>query len=94
VHNDQTQEPSSTAFERDRLAEQLIDAEQRSARVPELERRISDLEYELRKANEATAIARREAWELDQARLYSRRVLRRVRPLIQLLRKARKRLRG
>lgn len=94
MRNDQTQEPSSTAIERDRLAEQLIDAEQRSAKVPELERRISDLEHELRKANEATAIARRQVWELDQARLYSRRMLRHVRPLIQLLRKARKRLHG
>jgi hypothetical protein len=94
VRHDQTQEPTPTAIERDRLAEQLIDAEQRSARVPELERRISDLTHELRKANEATVFAQRQAWELDQARLYSRRMLRRVRPLIQLLRKARKRLRG
>lgn len=94
MRNEQTQEPAATANERDRLAEQLIDAEQRLARVPELERRISDLEHQLGQANEATAIARRQAWELDQARLYSRRMLRRVRPLIQLLRKARKRLRG
>jgi hypothetical protein len=85
---------STVATERDQLAELLIVAEQRLARVPELERRISDLEYELAQANQATAIARREAWELDQARLYSRRLLRRVRPVIQWLRRARKRLRS
>jgi len=94
VSEDRPDERLTVAIERDRLAELLIDAEQRLARVPQLERRISDLEYELTQANQATAIARREAWELDQARLYSRRMLRRVRPLIQLLRRARKRLRS
>jgi hypothetical protein len=89
-----TDDASTLQAERDRLAELLIDAEQRLAQVPELERRIDDLEHELRKAVEAGDLARREAWELDQARLYSRRLLRRVRPLIQALRKLRKRLRS
>jgi hypothetical protein len=87
-------DPTAVATERDRLAELLTDAEQRLSKVPELERRIADLEHELGRANEATAVARREVWELDQARLYSRRMLRHVRPLIQWLRKARKRLRS
>ena len=79
--------------ERDRLAALLTDAEQRLAGVPELEARIEDLERELAGAREQAAVARREAADLDRALLYGRRLLRHVRPLIQLLRKVRRRLR-
>jgi len=79
--------------ERDRLAALLTDAEYRLAGVPELKARIEDLERELAAARDVAAIARREAAELDRALLYGRRLLRHVRPLIQLLRKIRRRLR-
>lgn len=80
--------------ERDRVAELLLDAEQRLAGVPELQQRIADLEYELAAAREDAAAARREAWELDQMLMYGRRMLRFVRPAIKPLRQVRRRLRG
>jgi hypothetical protein len=80
--------------ERDRLAELLVDAEQRLAQVPELRLRIADLELELAAARKAEAKARQEANELDQMLMYGRRLLRHVRPLITPLRQARRRLRS
>lgn len=80
--------------ERDRLSELLVDAEQRLAKVPELNLRIADLEHELGAARGAEQVARREAQELDQMLMYGRRMLRHVRPLIKPLRKARRRLRS
>jgi chromosome segregation ATPase len=80
--------------ERDRLAELLVDAEQRLAQVPELRLRIADLELELAAARKAEAKARQEANELDQMLMYGRRLLRHVRPLIEPLRQARRRLRS
>jgi SAM-dependent methyltransferase len=80
--------------ERDRLSELLVDAEQRLAKVPELNLRIADLEHELGAARGAEQAARREAQELDQMLMYGRRMLRHVRPLIKPLRKARRRLRS
>jgi SAM-dependent methyltransferase len=80
--------------ERDRLSELLIDAEQRLARLPELNLRIADLEYELGVARAAEQTARREAQELDQLLMYGRRLLRHARPIIKPLRKARRRLRS
>ena len=80
--------------DRDHLAQLLSDAEQRLAGVPELERRIVELESQLAEARATVDLARREAWELDRTRMYTRRLLRRVRPLIQLLRKLRRRIRG
>ncbi len=79
--------------ERDRLAELLTDAEQRLAHVPELELRIADLEGELAAARAETAAARLEAQQLDQMLMYGRRIHRYVRPMIEPLRKARRRLR-
>ncbi|MGZ4194655.1 MAG: hypothetical protein ACXVRW_19630 [Solirubrobacteraceae bacterium] len=80
--------------ERDRLAGLLTDAEQRLAHVPELELRIADLEHELAAAREETAAARLEAQQLDQMLMYGRRMLHYVRPMIEPLRKARRRLRA
>jgi len=80
--------------ERDRLAELLVDAEQRLAQVPELKLRMADLELELVAARKAEAKARQEANELDQMLMYGRRLLRHVRPLIKPLRQARRRLRS
>jgi ubiquinone/menaquinone biosynthesis C-methylase UbiE len=80
--------------ERDRLTELLGEAELRSAEVPELKQRISDLEYELAAAHSATAAARQEADQLDRMLLYGRRMLRYVRPLMQPLRRLRRKLRG
>jgi hypothetical protein len=85
--------PSELA-ERDRLAELLVEAEQRLALIPELELRISDLEFELAEARRQTALARQEAQQLDQMLMYGRRMLRLVRPMIKPLRDARRRLRG
>jgi hypothetical protein len=80
--------------ERDRLAELLVDAEQRLAEVPELKLRIADLEFDLTDARRDAAVARREAKELDQMLMYGRRMLRYVRPFIKPLRDARRRLRS
>lgn len=77
-----------------RISELLIDAEQRLAAVPELQLRIADLESEVAAARGEADAARRELWELDQMLMYSRRALVYVRPLIEPLRKARKRLRS
>lgn len=88
------QDLEARAAERDRVAELLLDAEQRLAEVPELNLRIADLEHQLAAARNDAAEARREAQELDQMLMYGRRMLRYVRPLIQPLRQARKRLRG
>jgi hypothetical protein len=87
-------ELESLVGDRDRLAQLLTDAEQRLAAVPELKRRIAELESELADARATVDLARREAWELDRTRMYTRRLLRRVRPLIQLLRTFRKRIRS
>lgn len=80
--------------ERDRMAALLTDAEQRLARVPELELRIADLEHELTVARQDAAAARQEAQRLDQMLMYGRRALRYVRPMIKPLRDARRRLRS
>lgn len=80
--------------EHDRLAELLLDAEQRLADVPELKLRIADLETELAAAREERDVARREAQQLDQMLMYGRRMLRLVRPLIKPVRDARRRRRG
>jgi chromosome segregation ATPase len=80
--------------ERDRVAELLTDAEQRLAQVPELHRRIADLEFELAAARHREADARRQVQELDQMLMYGRRMLRIVRPMIKPLRDARRRLRS
>jgi hypothetical protein len=93
VNDDHIPEGASEAG-KDRLEELLIDAERRSAQIPELDLRIADLEYELATARRETAVARREAWELDQMLMYGRRLLRHVRPLIEPLRNARRRLRS
>lgn len=80
--------------ERARLVELLTNAEQRVAQMPELELRIADLESELANARGDAAASAQELQDLDQLRMYARRTLRHVRPLIQLLRKARRKLRG
>jgi SAM-dependent methyltransferase len=80
--------------ERDRLAQLLGDAETRLAEVPELNLRIADLEFELAQARSAAQAARREAYELDRALIYGRRMLRYVRPFIKPLRRLRRKLRG
>ena len=80
--------------ERDRLAQLLEEAEYRSAGVPELEQRITDLEFELEAARSAAAAARQEADQLDRMLMYGRRMLRFVRPLIKPLRQLRRKLRG
>jgi hypothetical protein len=87
-------ELQARAQERDRVAELLLDAEQRLAEVPELRLRIADLEHDLVLARNDAAEARREAQQLDQMLMYGRRMLRYVRPLIQPLRQARRRLRA
>jgi SAM-dependent methyltransferase len=80
--------------ERARLAQLLGEAEQRLAQVPELDLRIGDLEVELAAARSTAEAARREADQLDRMLLYGRRMLRFVRPLIQPLRRLRRKLRG
>jgi SAM-dependent methyltransferase len=80
--------------ERERLAELLVDAEQRLAAVPELSLSISQLEADLAAARNETEAARQEAQELDQMLMYGRRMLRYIRPLINPLRQARRRLRA
>jgi DNA repair ATPase RecN len=78
----------------DALAALLIDAEQRLARVPDLEARIADLERELADARTQLAAAQEEVQRLDQMLMYGRRMLRYVRPLIGPLRAARRRHHG
>jgi ubiquinone/menaquinone biosynthesis C-methylase UbiE len=51
--------------ERDRIAELLVDAEQRLAGVPELELRMADLEYQLAEERKLRDAARDEAQALD-----------------------------
>lgn len=90
-------DPTSEATppdERARLTALLRDAELRAAGVPELQRRIGDLEHQLAETQADLAAARREVWELDQLLMYSRRLLRHARPLIGPLRQARRRLRS
>jgi chromosome segregation ATPase len=72
----------------------LADAEQRAARLPELQRRIDDLEHDLDQSRQELVKARREIWELDQLLMYSRRLLRFARPLVGPLRQAKRRLRS
>ena len=86
-------EPSTppTADDPDALAALLIDAEQRLARVPDLEARIADLERELTEARTQLVAAQEEVQRLDQMLMYGRRMLRYVRPLIGPLRAARRR---
>jgi SAM-dependent methyltransferase len=80
--------------DRDHLARLLSEAEDRLGDVPELNLRIADLEVELEVARSAAAAARQEADQLDRMLMYGRRMLRYVRPLIQPLRRLRRRLRG
>ncbi len=60
--------------ERDRVAELLVDAEQRLAGVPELELRIADLEYELAEQRKLRDAARDEARALDERLMLAQRV--------------------
>ena len=76
------------------MAELLTEAELRLAGVPELHAQIAALEQEMGLARRDAEVARREAADLDRALLYGRRLLRHVRPGIQLLRKVRRRLRS
>ena len=80
--------------ERDRLAELLGAAEGRSAEVPELKLRITDLELALEDERRAAAAARKEADQLDRMLMYGRRMLWFVRPLIEPLRRLRRKFRG
>ena len=89
-----TDDPAAPDDERTRLTTLLADAEQRAARLPELERRIADLEHDLGQSRQELAQARREIWELDKLLMYSRRLLRFARPLVGPMRSARKRLRS
>lgn len=82
----------ATDQERDRLSALLLDAEQRLAKVPELEVKIADLERELKQTRDERESARQELHQLDQVSMYGRRMLRLVRPAIVPLRKARRRL--
>jgi predicted nucleic acid-binding Zn-ribbon protein len=96
-------EPSASASEApdgvspgdpDALAALLIDAEQRLARLPDLEERIADLERELAHTRNQLAASQEEVQRLDQLLMYGRRMLRLVRPLIAPLRDARRRRHG
>ena len=78
----------------DALAALLIDAEQRLARVPDLEARIGELERELGESRAQLAASQEEVLRLDQMLMYGRRALRLVRPLITPLRDARRRMHG
>jgi len=78
----------------DALAALLIDAEQRLARVPDLEARLTDLERDLADTRAQLAASQEEVQRLDQMLMYGRRVLRYVRPLIGPLRAARRRRHG
>jgi SAM-dependent methyltransferase len=60
--------------ERDRVAELLVDAEQRLAGVRELELRIADLEYELAEQRKLREAARDEARVLDERLMLAQRV--------------------
>jgi SAM-dependent methyltransferase len=60
--------------ERDRVAELLLDAEQRLAEVPELELRIADLEYQLAEERKSREEAREEAQVLDERLMRAQRV--------------------
>lgn len=88
------EDPAALARERDRLAELLIDAEQRLVAVPELQLRVTELERELEIARFETRQAEQVAQQLDQMLMYGRRALRYVRPMIKPLRQARRRLRS
>lgn len=83
--------PPPVAGDPDALAALLIDAEQRLARVPDLEARIADLEREVAESRAQLAAAQEEVQRLDQMLMYGRRMLRYVRPLIGPLRAARRR---
>lgn len=80
--------------EGDRLTELLGAAERRSAEVPELKRRIADLELALEDERRAAAAARKEADQLDRMLMYGRRMLWFIRPLIEPLRRLRRKFRG
>jgi SAM-dependent methyltransferase len=60
--------------ERDRVAELLLDAEQRLAGIPELKMRIADLEYELAEQRKLHDAAREEAQALDERLMRAQRV--------------------
>ena len=92
--DDRIAELEARVEERDRIAQLLTDTEQRLAEVPELRLKIADLEFALSEARGETAAARLEAQQLDQMLMYGRRMLRYVRPLINPMRQARRRLRG
>jgi chromosome segregation ATPase len=89
-----TDDPTAAGDEHAQLTALLADAEQRAARLPELERRIDDLEHDVDRSRQELVKARREIWELDQLLMYSRRLLRFVRPLVGPLRQAKRRLRS
>lgn len=90
----QTAAGTEDRAECERLAELLLEAEQRLATLPELRLTIADLERELAAARAEAAAAREEAKQLDQMLMYGRMMLRHVRPLIKPLRDARRRLHG
>jgi len=92
--DDQIAELDARLEERGRLVELLAEAEARSAEVPELKLRISNLEVELEDALRAGAAARQEADQLDRMLMYGRRMLWFVGPLIEPLRRLRRKLRG
>lgn len=80
--------------DRDRLAQLLLEAEQRQADLPLLQERITELEAALAISRQETAKAEQVAQQLDQMLMYGRRALRYVRPMIKPLRQARRRLRS
>ena len=92
--NHQIDELRTRLDEGDRLTELLEQAEHRSAEVPELKQRLAELELELEDERRAAAAARKEADQLDRMLMYGRRMLRLVRPLIEPLRRLRRKLRS
>ena len=80
--------------DRDRLAQLLLEAEQRQADLPLLQERIAELEQALEISRRDTAEAEQVAQQLDQMLMYGRRALRYVRPMVKPLRQARRRLRS
>jgi hypothetical protein len=67
-------EVEARVAERDRVAQLLVEAEQRLAAVPDLQLRIADLEYELAEAHKLRDAAREEARTLDERLMSVQRV--------------------
>ena len=88
------QELAQLRDDRDRLAQLLLEAEQRQADLPMLQERIAELEQALVVSRHETAKAEEVAQQLDQMLMYGRRALRYVRPMVKPLRQARRRLRS